>query len=69
MTRLVDHGPIVLAVLKEAEGKFGVKPADPAAVGRWVQLRVAELTGETTASATQPQLFDDEIVEPDHRTE
>lgn len=59
----VDHRPIIAAVWAEARAKFGIKPKDPKLVARWMQLRVAELTGQSTP-ATQPQLFDDELVEP-----
>lgn len=64
-----DLSGLRLRAVREAIEKFGTKPADPDAVGRWVQLRVAQLTGETTSTDAQPQLFDDEIVEPEHRSE
>lgn len=71
MTKRVDHGPIVFAVMREAREKFGpTTDENRGTVARWVQLRVSELTGDTTSKASQPQLFDDEVVvEPSHRPE
>lgn len=70
-TRRVDHGPFIAQALRESREVFA-RDADPQVVGRWVQRRVAELAGDATAKAGQPQLFDDEIAEAvrtEHRPE
>lgn len=62
-TTTLAPGKHIARALQEAREQFGLHPADPGAVGRWVARRVAELAGDPAAKAAHPQLFDDELVD------